>query len=90
MGDNSNGAGDRERAAQIAIDMIQMGPGWVFFEAGQSQSPVPELPLFLNQTLMGWLKEHPHYRIRATQGIVLGGMTVGLHAWYDIEEAKET
>ena len=87
MGDHSNGAGDREKAAQISIDMIQMGPGWVYFEAGQQQPIVEGLPLFLNQSLIGWLREHPQYCIRATQGIVLGGMTVGLHAWYDVDQA---
>ena len=83
MDDDTHGAGALQNTVPGLVEAIQMGPGWVYFGARHARSPVPDLPLFLNQTLVGWLKEHPHYRIRATQGIVVRGQTVGLHVWYE-------
>ena len=84
MVEESNGAGHR-KPEQVSIDLIELGPGWVYFEAGRQQPEVGELPFFLNQTLIGWLKEHPHYHVRATQGLVCDGHTVGIHVWFDVD-----
>ena len=86
MAEDSNGESHRESSAQITIDMLELGPGWVYFEAGRQQPAAAELPRFLNQTLIGWLQEHPHYRVRAAQGLLRSGHTVGLHVWYDVDQ----
>jgi hypothetical protein len=54
MGNTANGEGQEKKASQVSIDMVQMGPDWVYFEAGQQQPLVEGLPLFLNQALIGW------------------------------------
>ena len=89
MSDITNGEGHGKKSSQVSIDMVQMGPDWVYFEAGQGQPAIPELPLFLNQALVGWLREHPHYRVRATQGVVQAGTMLGLHAWYDVTNSAQ-
>jgi hypothetical protein len=67
----------------VTIDRVQLGLDWVYFEPGQNPPPIEELPIFLNQALLDWLRANPSFAVRATLPIVSGGATVGIHVWYD-------
>ncbi len=68
---------------KVTIDRVDMGTGWVCFQAGDKPPPPDQLPAFLNQTLYTWLKRNPEFRLRAVLPIVEGGNTVLIHVWFD-------
>ena len=70
-------------ASQITIDHVEMGTGWVCFQAGeQSQSP-DRLPGYLNHTFTTWLRRNPEFKVRSTLPIAGNGNTVAIHVWLD-------
>ena len=74
---------DQNGPTKVSIDMTEMGPGWLYFDAGQNPPARDELPLWLNRCLVEWLQSHPDARPRSTLGIVADGATVGIHLWFD-------
>lgn len=75
--------------SKVSIDMLEMGPGWVFFQAGKLPPPPEQLPYLLNRTLNSWLDANPSFVVRAALPIVADGMTVGIHVWYDPGTAEQ-
>lgn len=68
---------------QVTIDRIDMGTGWVCFQAGEKPPPPERLPVYLNETFYTWLKRNPEFTVRATLPIVQNGNTVAIHVWFD-------
>ncbi len=68
---------------QITIDRVDLGTGWVCFQAGKQTPPSEALPGYLSQTLCTWLQRNPAFKIRAALPITVGGNTVAIHVWFD-------
>ena len=49
---------------QITIDRIDLGTGWVCFQAGNQTPPSEALPGYLSQTLCTWLQRNPAFKVR--------------------------
>ena len=77
---------DGNGSSKVNIDRVQVGEGWVFFEAGKSKPSLDKLPLLLSGAMSEWLRENPANVVRSTLGIVANGVTVGIHVWYDVAE----
>jgi hypothetical protein len=75
--------GDQPTDSQITIDRLDMGTGWVCFEAGEKPPPPGELPRYLNHMFYTWLQRHPEFTVRATLPVVENGNMVVLHVWFD-------
>ena len=56
--------------------------GWVRVHLGRGE-PTGEAALFLSRTLAGWMRKHPHLRLRFVVPISSSGDTSELHAWYE-------
>lgn len=70
----------------VRIDILRLGAGWAFVKASENHGPpLDELPMWLHQALMDWLKENPAYRVRSTLPIVTHGHTFAIHVWFDGE-----
>jgi len=74
-------AADNDNA--ITINVVEMGPGWIFFEIGDVKPSPHKLAYTLNRAMYDWLHDNPQVAVRNTLGIVADGMTVGIHIWYD-------
>ncbi len=70
-------------APQVTIDIVDNHHGWAFFEPGQRPPALPELPRFLNDSILQWLHKYPERRIRSTLSLVSHGATQCVHLWYD-------
>ena len=68
---------------EVTIDRIDMGTGWVCFQAGDKPPPPDRLPGYLNHTLHTWLQRNPEFTMRAVLPIVENGNTVVIHVWFD-------
>jgi hypothetical protein len=68
---------------QFTIDRIDLGTGWVCFQAGDKPPPPEELPGYLSQTLCTWLQRNPQFVVRAALPIMVAGNTVAIHVWFD-------
>lgn len=75
MADNSN--------TRVTIDRVDIGEGYVCFQAGQNPPQPDELPFYLHRTLHDWLRRNLEFRVRAALPIVANGQTVALHVWFD-------
>ncbi|MEX0718570.1 MAG: hypothetical protein WD066_18400 [Planctomycetaceae bacterium] len=75
--------------SKVSIDMLDMGPGWVFFQAGKIPPTPEQLPHLLSRTLNSWLQAHPSFVVRTTLPIVAEGATVGIHVWFDDSADRE-
>jgi hypothetical protein len=69
--------------SQITIDRMEMGTGWVCFQAGENPPPLEELPAFLNQTFYSWLQRNPEFNVKTVLPIVESGNTVAIHVWFE-------
>jgi len=69
--------------SQITIDRMEMGTGWVCFQAGENPPPLEELPVFLNQTFCSWLQRNPEFNVKTVLPIVESGNTVANHVWFE-------
>lgn len=69
--------------AQFTIDRVDLGTGWVCFQAGEAAPPAEDLPGYLSQTLCTWLQRNPGFSVRSTLPIMVGGNTVAIHVWFD-------
>jgi len=68
---------------QITIERVDMGTGWVCFQAGKKPPSPEKLPAFLNHAFHSWLQRNPEFNVRATLPIVESGNTVAIHVWFD-------
>ena len=68
---------------QITIDRIEMGPGWVCFQAGEKPPALEQLPGYLNHACYAWLQRNSEFAVRATLPIVEQGYTVAIHVWFE-------
>lgn len=68
---------------QVTIDRIEMGTGWVCFQAGEKPPAAEYLPGFLNDAFYTWLQRNPGFQIRATLPVVEKGNTVLIHVWFE-------
>lgn len=75
-------------SSKVSIDMLEMGPDWVFFQAGKIPPTQEQLPQLLSRTLKSWLEANLSFVVRAALQIVFEGMTVGIHVWYDRSAVK--
>lgn len=70
-------------SSRVTIDRVDMGEGYVCFQAGK-QPPAPEeLPYYLHRALQDWLRRNSEFRIRTAMPIVANGQTVAIHVWFD-------
>lgn len=70
-------------STQVTIDRIDLGTGWVCFQAGDKAPPPEELPGYLSQTLCTWLQRNTAFNVRVALPITVGGNTVAIHVWFD-------
>ena len=68
---------------EMTIDIVDDDCGWAYFESGARPPALPDLPRYLSDGMLEWLKAHPERRVRTCLGIVSHGATVGIHLWYD-------
>ena len=73
-----------DHGTQITIGRVDLGTGWVCFQAGNQTPPSEALPGYLSQTLCTWLQLNPAFKVRAVLPISVGGNTVALHEWFDL------
>jgi hypothetical protein len=72
-----NGGGD------VNVVVHDRGPGYIVI-APERIDPIPEqLPVYLSRSVEAWQRDHPAARVRAALPIVLDGMTLSVHIWYD-------
>ena len=69
--------------SEITIDRMEMGTGWVCFQAGDNPPPLEELPAYLNQTFYSWLQRNPKFNVKTVLPIVESGNTVAIHVWFE-------
>ncbi|MHB0956867.1 MAG: hypothetical protein ACYC0X_13095 [Pirellulaceae bacterium] len=72
-----------DSSTEFTIDRIDLGTGWVCFQAGDNAPPPDRLPGYLSQTLCTWLQRNPKFVVRATLPIMVAGSTVAVHVWFD-------
>ena len=76
--------GNGEPAEQeFTIDRLDMGPGWVCFQAGQQPPPLDQLPAMLNHCFYTWLQRNSEFRVRASLPVTESGNTVAIHVWFE-------
>lgn len=80
---NSESSEPVDGDTQVTIDRIDLGTGWVCFQAGDKLPPPEELPGYLSQTLCTWLQRNPNFAVRAALPIMVAGNTVAIHVWFD-------
>ena len=68
---------------QVTIDRVELGTGWVCFQAGKKPPEPQYLPAFLNDAFHTWLQRNPAFQVRATLPIVEHGHTVLIHVWFE-------
>ncbi len=56
--------------------------GWVRVHAAKLASVPDDLGYYLSHALTEWFRQRPHLRVCSVIGVVRGGSTVELHAWY--------
>lgn len=69
--------------AKIRVNRLDLGTGWVCFLAAEPPAKPEELPLYLSQSVVAWLKQTPTLKVKATLPIVSNGNTIAVHVWFD-------
>jgi hypothetical protein len=57
--------------------------GWVIFYPEALDNLPERLPILLSQVMENWFGQRPQVRCKSAVGIVMGGQTVAIHAFYE-------
>ena len=68
---------------QVTITRVDMGTGWVCFQAGKKEPTREQLPGFLAHAFYTRLQRNPEFKVRATLPVVSEGNTIAIHVWFD-------
>ena len=79
----SNSGSEQPSDSQVTIDRIEMGTGWVCFQAGEMEPDPDQLPGYLNHAFYSWLQRNPEFKVRTALPVVASGNTVAIHVWFD-------
>jgi hypothetical protein len=69
--------------AKLEVHVEDKG-GWIRVFPARLHDLPDELPGVLSMVLTEWFRARPHYRMRTVCPITKEGMTVELHAWFDL------